>query len=117
GHGPSQHGADRMWDGVMDVQQIQLLGLEDLKHFGGECQSVRRIVEEWVGSYLDFVEKDVRVVQVHADGRGVADEMDVVAAGSQLLAELGGHDSRAAISGVAGYANANDFEVSRPLRG
>jgi hypothetical protein len=63
------------------------------------------------------VEKNVRVVQVHADGRGVADEMDVVAASSQLLAELGGDDSGAAVSGVAGYANAHDFEVSRPQRG
>jgi hypothetical protein len=43
--------------------------------------------------------------------------MDVVAAGGQLLAELGGDDSGAAVSGVAGYADAHDFKVPRLLRG
>jgi len=106
-----------MWNGVVNVQQIQLLGLEDLEHFGGESQGVGRVVEKRVGSYLDFVEKNVRAVQVHADGRGVADEMDVVAASGQFLAELSGYDSGAAVSGVAGDANAHGFQVPSPLRG
>ena len=51
------------------------------------------------------MEVDVRVVGVHADGRGVADEMDVVAAGGEFLAELGGDDAGAAVGGVAGDAD------------
>jgi hypothetical protein len=51
------------------------------------------------------VEMDVRVVGVHADGRGVADEMDVVSARGKLLAEFGGDDAGAAVGGVAGDAD------------
>jgi len=47
----------------------------------------------------------VRVVGIHADGRSVADEVDVVAAGGKLLAELGGDDAGAAVGWVAGDAD------------
>ena len=82
-----------MRDGVVHVQEIERLGLKYFQHFCGERQSVGRVVEERVGSYLHFVEMDVRVVGVHADGRGVADEVDVVAAGGQFGAEFGGDDA------------------------
>jgi len=63
------------------------------------------VVKERVGGDFDLMEVDVRVVGVHADGRGVADEMDVVAAGGEFLAELGGDDAGAAVGGVAGDAD------------
>ncbi len=84
GHGARQHGADGVGDGVVHVQQIERLGLEDLEHFCGERQGVGRVVEQRIGRHLHFVEMDVRVVGVHADGWGVADEVDVVAPGGQF---------------------------------
>jgi hypothetical protein len=48
---------------------------------------------------------DAGVVGIHADGRGVADEMNVVAAGGKFLAKLGGNDAGAAVCGIAGDAN------------
>ncbi len=116
GHGTGQHGADRMRDGVVDVEEVQGFGFEDFQHFGGEGQGVRRMVEERVRCYFDFVEVDMGVVRVHADGRGVADEMDVVAAGGQFLAELGGDDAGAAVGGIAGYADAHGWMLI-PLLG
>src|SRR6201984_2725034 len=80
GHRARKQGADRVRDGVVDVEQVQRFGFEYLEHFGGESQGVGRVVEERVGSDFDFVEENMRVVQVHADGWGVADEMNVVAA-------------------------------------
>ena len=48
-----------------------------------------------------------RIVGVHADGRGIADEMNVVAAGGEFLAELGGDDAGAAVGGIARDADAH----------
>jgi len=42
---------------------------------------------------------DARIVRIHADRRGVADEMNVMAAGGKFHAELGGDDAGAAVSG------------------
>ncbi len=69
----------------MDVKNVERFGLEDFEHFGGERQGVRRVIEERVGDDLDFMKEDVRVGCIHPDGRGIADEMDVVAARGELL--------------------------------
>ena len=63
------------------------------------------MIEEWVAGDFDLVKMDVRVVGIHADRWSVADEMDVVAARGELLAEFGGDDAGAAVSGVAGDAD------------
>src|ERR1700675_2132968 len=60
------------------------------------------MIERRVAGDFHFVKMDVRVVGIHADGRGVADEMDVVAAGGELLAKLSGDDSGAAVRWVTG---------------
>ena len=84
GHGTREQGADGMGNGVVDVEQVERFGFEDFEHFCGKREGVGRMVEERVGGDFDFVEMDARVVGIHADGRGVADEMDVVAAGGEL---------------------------------
>jgi len=96
-----------MRNGVVDVEQVERFGFEDFEHFCGEGQGVGRMVEERVGDDFDFVEMDALVVGVHADGRGVADKMDVVAAGGKFHAELGGDDAGAAVGGVTGDADAH----------
>ena len=101
----------------MHVQEIERLGLKDLEHFGGERQRVGRVIEERVGSDFHFVEMDVRVVGVHADRRGVADEVDVVAAGGQFGAEFSGDHAGAAVGWVAGYPDAHKLAGLLSLSG
>ncbi len=103
----------------MDVQQIKFFRFKDLEHLGGQREGVWRMVEERVGDHLGLVEVDARVLQVHADRRGVADEMDVVIARGEFLAEFSGNDTRAAIGGIAGYADAHSSRVTPafPCRG
>ena len=48
------------------------------------------MVEERIVGDLDFVEEDRSLGAAQADGHGVADEMDFVAAGGQFDAEFGG---------------------------
>jgi len=103
----SEQGADGMGNGVVDVEEVERFGFEDFEHFCGESESVRRMVEERIGDDFDFVEMDARIVGVHADGRGVTDEMNVVAADGEFHAELGGDDAGAAVGGVAGDAYAH----------
>ena len=105
GHGAREHGADGVGNGVVDVEQIERFGLEDFEHFGGESKRVRRVIEKRIAGDFDLVKMDVRIVGIHADRRGVADEMDVVAASGEFLAEFGGDDAGAAVRGVAGDAN------------
>src|SRR5947207_14964763 len=92
---------------VVHMQQVQRLGFKNFQHLGRERQSVWRMIEQGIRCDLDLVEKDVRVVQVHSDGRSVADEVDVVAAGRQLLAEFGRDNAGAAVGGVASNADAH----------
>ena len=91
----------------MDMEQIERFGFENFEHFRGECQRVRWMVEERVGDDFDFVEMDARIVGVHADGRGIADEMNVVATRGEFHAKLGGDDAGAAVGGIAGDADAH----------
>ena len=69
------------------------------------------MIEKGVGGDFDFVEMDVRVVGIHSNGRGVADEVNIVAASRELLAEFGGDDAGAAVGGIARYTDAHGAEV------
>src|SRR5882724_2642144 len=100
-----------MRNSVMDVKQVQRLRLKNFKHLGGEGQRIRWVVKEGIRCHLNLVKKDVRVVPIHANRRGVADEVDVVIACGKLLAELRGNDAGAAVSWVAGYADTHGFKV------
>src|SRR5258708_38605468 len=96
-----------MRNGVMNMQNVERFRLKHFEHFGGESQSVRRVIEKRVGDDLDFVKKDVRAGGIHPNGRGEADEMHVVAARSELLAQLRRDHSGAAICGITRDADAH----------
>ena len=66
------------------------------------------MIEKRVGDDFDFVEANAAVAGVHADGRGVADEMNFMAAGRELHAQFGGDDAGAAVSGIARDADAHE---------
>lgn len=89
----------------MDVEDVQGFGLENFQHFYGEGEGVGGVIKEGIGNDGGLVEMDSRVVGVHADRRGVGDEVNVVPPGGEFLAQLGGDNAGAAVSGVASDAN------------
>ena len=90
-----------MGNRVVDVEKVERFGFENFEHFRGERQGVRRMVEERIGDDFDFVEVGALAVAVHANRRGIADEVHVVPARGELHAKLGGDDAGAAVSWVA----------------
>ena len=50
-----EDGADRMRDRVVNVQQIQVLGLRNCRHLGRERESVRLMLKQRIRHHLDFM--------------------------------------------------------------
>jgi len=91
-----------MRDGVVDVEEVELVIGGDFGHARGEGEVVGRVFEERVVGDGDFVKLDVLLAAAEAEGLRVGDEVDLVASGGELDAELGGDDSAAAVGGIAG---------------
>src|SRR5712691_9341772 len=72
------------------------------------------MIEERIRDDLDFVKEDVRVAGVHADGRRITDEMNVVTARGELLAQLRSDHAGAAIRWITCNADAHET-ASHPL--
>ncbi len=53
-----------MRNGVVYVQQIELYVLGYIYHLAGQCQLVRRIIEEWIAGNIDFVVKKILIEEV-----------------------------------------------------
>ncbi len=75
------------------MQEIEVGGLADLEHLYGQAQRVGRVVKQRVGGDFHLVEVDASPGGIEADGEGIADEMDLVTAGRQFHAQLGGDDA------------------------
>src|SRR5581483_12506737 len=103
-HVASQQRRNRVRDGVVDVQQVEMIDLGDLGHARGQREAVRRVLKQRVAGYFDLVVVNARA-GAEANRVGVGNEMDVVAAVRQLNAKLSGDDAAAAVGGVAGDAD------------
>ena len=97
----------RVRHGVVRVDEIEPVVAGNLREFHGERQRVIGIFEETVAVDLDRMKVDARGVGGEAKRALVADEVNLVAAGGEFLAEGRGEDAAAADAGVAGDA---DFE-------
>ncbi len=104
-HLAGEQRADRVRDGVVDVEEIERVELGDFGHAGGEGEVVGWVLEERVVGDGDFVVIDVGFAAGEAEGLGVGDEVDLVAAGGEFDAEFGGDDSAAAVGGITGDAD------------
>ena len=69
-----------MWNGIVNVQEIEVVGFGDFSHARGERQAIRRVLKERVRGDFDFVIVNARRAGIETDGVGVADEMDFMAA-------------------------------------
>ncbi len=111
--------ADGVRDGVVNVEEIERVELGDLGHAGGEGEVVGRVLEERVVGDGDLVEVDVGFAAGEAEGLRIGDEVDLVAAGGEFDAELGGDDAAAAVGGITGDADLHRcpwFGRSLPVR-
>ena len=113
-HLAGQQGADGVGNGVVHVEQVELVELRNFSHAAGEGEVVRRVLEEGVVGDGDFVKEDAVLAAGEAEGLLVGDEVDLVAAGGELDTELCGDDAGAAVGGVAGDADLH--EVQFPSR-
>ena len=80
-HLAREQGADGVRDGVVDVEQVELVELGDLSHARGQGQVVGGKLEERIIGDGDLVIEDAVVAAVEAKGLRVGDEVDLVAEG------------------------------------
>lgn len=69
------------------------------------------MVEEGVRNDRSLVKMNVGIILIHADWRGIGNEMYVVSASGKLLAKFGCHDAGAAISRIAGDADSHSEDL------
>src|SRR4051794_5391174 len=86
----SQKGRDRVWNGVMNVKQVEFLPVRNLPHSRSKCQRVGRVVKERVVGNFYFVIKDSGRSHLQTNGRGVADEMHLMTPVREFEPQLGG---------------------------
>ena len=99
-HLPGQQCADRVGDGIVHVEQIKLVEISHFRHARGQRQIVGRELEQRVVGDRNLVIEDAAVAPIQPEGLRVGDEVHLMAEGSQLDAEFGGDNTRAAVGGI-----------------
>ena len=88
-----------MGNRVVDMQQIQIVELGNLRHARGQRQIVGREVEQRITRHLNFVIVNVGV-RGQAEGWGISNEVNFVPALRQLEAQLSGDHAAAAVGRI-----------------
>ena len=100
---------------VMNVDQVQIVGLRGVVQRDRQSQRVRGMLEEGIPLHLHFVEKDPFVEMTQAEGLGVRYEVDLVAPIGELDPQRRGHGSRPTVRRITRHA---DFHsLIHPSRG
>ena len=95
-------GTGRMRDGVVTMQDIELMIAHDLVHAHGECEVIRRILEQRIASDIHLVKPDPRQKTRQAKRLLVRDEVYLVTASGERNTEFSRHGARATVRWVAG---------------
>ena len=85
----------------MYVEDVERLLAADLGKLGGEGQGIGRVFEEGIRGYLDLVEECVWMGVGDAEGKRVAEEVDMVSPGRELETELRGDNAASPVGRVA----------------
>lgn len=83
---PGQHSAGGMGNGVMHVQEVQVLELRHIDHFSRQRQRIGGIFEEGVGIDRHLVKGDVFRNVRQPERHGVGDEMNLMSSQRKGLA-------------------------------
>ena len=100
-----EQGRDGMRNGIVDVQQVQIVVVSHFRHARRQRKTIGRILEQRIVGHFHFVIVDARRTRVQPDGIGVGNEMDLMAARGQFQTEFGGDNAAAAVRGIAGDAD------------
>ena len=100
-----------MRNGIVNVQQIQLMTFSHFCHARRQRETVRRILEQRISGDLHFVIEDAGSVRIQADRICVTDEMNFVPAIGELKPKFSRDDTAAAVSRITSDSNAHS--VSR----
>jgi len=100
-----EHGAHRMRNGVVHVEQVEFVKLRDFGHARRQGQIIGRIFKERIAGDLDFVIMNVGFRSGQANGLRIGDEMNLVAAAGKLKSQFGSNDSAAAVGWITGDAD------------
>src|SRR5262245_24922668 len=111
-----QERAYRMRNCIVTVNQVQTLQLRNLSHLGGKGQRIRRVIEERIGRNFHFVKINAREAPFQAQGRGIDDEVNLMAALSQLLPQRCRYDAASSIGWLAGYADLHLSQTKRQAK-
>ena len=95
------HRRTGMGNGVVHVEQVEVVGLDHLHHFARQHQFVRRVLKQRVLRHLHFVVVHSRVEGAQTHRLVVRDEMHLVPLCGQGLAQFGGHHAASPKRGVA----------------
>src|SRR5215471_16721599 len=90
-----------MRNGIVDMQNVELINLRHFRHARGQRQVIRRIFKQGVLRDCYLVKKNVRMVRAQADGLLVGNKVDLVSAGSKLNSQLRANHAAATVSWVA----------------
>jgi len=112
-HFAREVGGDGVGNGVVDVEDVELVVGGDFRHARGEGQIVGRVFEEGVVGDGDLVKGDLLFASAEAKGLGIGDEMHLMPGRGQLDAEFGGDDSAASVGGITGDANLHKVSEER----
>src|ERR1700722_12466548 len=94
-----------MRDGVVHVQQIQMVTGRYFRHPGSQSQAVGWVLKQRICRNLHLVVVDPRQPVIEPDRVGVTDEMHLMAASGQFQPKFGGNNSTSTISWIASYAD------------
>ncbi len=111
-HLPREKGAGCMRNRVVDVEQVEVVLEGDLDELRGEAQRVGRVVEDGVVVGEDLMEVHVLGESLQADGRRVADEVDVAPSRRHRESQLRRDDPAPPVAGVADDSDCRRFSLA-----
>ena len=85
-----------MRNGVVRVHDVERELARELHDLVRERQQVLRLAKQRIGRRVDAMEREPGFVVAEAERRLGADQMHLMAAASERLRQLGGHDAAAA---------------------
>src|SRR5262245_58190414 len=89
-----------MWYRVVNVENVEIKPGHHFCHLCGENQIVWRVFEAWIREHFHFVKVHV-VTHRQANGKCIADEVNVMSPPGQFLSKFGCDNAAASVRGIA----------------
>ncbi len=91
-----------MGNGIVDVQQIEIVDFRHLGHARGQRQVIRRIVKQRIMRDLYLVIENVGLRSLQPERLRIGDEMNFVSALRQLNSQFRCNHTAATVGGITG---------------